>query len=237
MIGRIKRWTRLTSLSAQQVAGRRYWIAPLLPLIWLASQALWLLLGWREQAFVPSSAQNTLIGIPLVVLAVGFGVRIIAGEMDRRTLEIAYTVPGGSHRVWISKLLAAAALLVSSEVALALVTVVLFTSYPLSALYGALQAALFYLVAAMAFAALFKSEVTGAMATVALLGINGLISGFGENPVRISPFYNPLAVENLSDADLFAAVLQNRLGVILAIAAVIALAFARAERREKLLGG
>ena len=58
------------------------WIAPLLPLIWIAFQLFRLLVRWRETDFTPPDAQNVLIGFPLTVLAIGLGVRIIAGEMD-----------------------------------------------------------------------------------------------------------------------------------------------------------
>jgi hypothetical protein len=156
---------------------------------------------------------------------------------DRRTLEIAYTVPGGAHRVWLTKLAATGLILAASELVLAGMVYAFLTSYPLSALYGAAQAAIFYMVLAMAFAALFKSEITGAMATVAVLFLNAFLTGFGESQNRLSPFFNPLALDDLNPADLIAHTLQNRIGFVLAIAAVVALAFSRAERREKMLGG
>jgi ABC-type transport system involved in multi-copper enzyme maturation permease subunit len=227
---------RLVVLSLRLIAGRRYWIAVVLPLIWLAIEAFWLLMGWREQAIEAVDIQNVVLSFPLTMLAIGLGVRVIAGEIDRRTLEIAYTVPGGAHRLWLAKLTAAVALIVASELLLAGTGFTFFTSFPPAALYGALQACLFYLVTAMAFAALFASEVTGAMAAAALLVINGFFTGFGENQVRVSPFFNPLAIDDASASDVFAWTLQNRIGFALAIAAVVALAFARAERREKLLG-
>lgn len=228
---------RLVVLSARLIAGRRYWLAPILPLIWPAFQAFRLLVGWRQIAFAEASAQNTLIGLPLMVLAIGLGVRVIAGEMERRTLEMVYTVPGGAHRVWLAKLAAAVIMLFVAATLLAVVTYAFFTSFPLGAFYGAMQASIFYLVLAMGFAALFKSEITGAMATVFVLALNGLLTGFGQHQLRISPLFNALAMKNTNPADLLASTVQNRIGFVLAIAAVTALAFARAERREKLLGG
>lgn len=237
------RWTarladsfRLVRISAHLVAGRRFWIVPLLPVLWPAFQAFRLLVGWREESFKAVSAQNALIGVPLTALAIGFGVRIIAGEIDRRTLEIAYTVPGGCHRVWLAKLAASTLMLLASEALLATFTFVLLTAFPLSALYGALQAAALYMVTAMAFAVLFRSEITGAMGTVAVLALGGLLSGFGGNQMRISPFFNPLAIRNAGGTELFAWVLQNRIGFAILIVLVTAMAFARAERREKMLG-
>ncbi|MCH7747506.1 MAG: hypothetical protein E2P06_11670 [Acidobacteria bacterium] len=224
----------LLRLALLVVAGRRFWLLPLLPLLWLLFQAGVILIGAGE-GFTPSSAQGTLIGLPLTLLAVFFGIRIIAGEIDGRSLEIAYTVPGGCERVWWAKLFASALALLMSEALLAVATFIFFTPFPWSALYGAMQAALFYLVLSMAMATLFRSEAAGAMGTAAILGLNGLISGFGENQVRISPFWNPYALENADPTELFAWTLQNRIGVVLAMVAIVALAFMRANRRERML--
>ncbi len=224
-------------LSALLLAGRKFWILPLLPLLWLLIQALLLLVGASE-TFEPAAAQNTLIGIPAAVLSVFLGGRVITGELDQRSLEIAYTVPGGAHRVWLGKMAAAALILLSAILLQSLVTYAFFTSFPIAqSIYGALQGVTFYLVTAMGFATLLRSEVAGALATVSLLGLNGLITGFGANPLRISPFWNPLSLSETDSERLLALALQNRIGVGLAIAAIVALTFARAERREKMLSG
>jgi ABC-type transport system involved in multi-copper enzyme maturation permease subunit len=224
----------LLRLALLVVAGRRYRLLPLLPLLWLLFQAGVLLISAGD-GFTPSSAQGTLIGLPLTLLAAFLGIRIIAGEIDGRSLEIAYTVPGGCERVWWAKLSASALVLLASEALLAVVTFIFFTPFPWSALYGAMQAALFYLVLSMAMATLFRSEAAGAMGITAILGLNGLISGFGENQVRISPFWNPYALENADPTELFAWTLQNRVGIVLAMAAILGLAFMRANRRERML--
>ena len=93
------------------------------------------------------------------------------------------------------------------------------------------------MVLAMAMATLFRSEVAGAMATVALLGFNGLISGFGDQQVRVSPFFNPLAATSSDPADILAWTVQNRIGVALVTTGILALAFMRANRRERMLAG
>lgn len=226
----------LLRLAAYQLAGRRFWLLVLLPLVWHLFQAILLLTGGRPEPFSPVAAQNTLIGLPTAVLALFLGVRVIAGEIDGRSLEIAYTVPGGAHRLWLAKLLAAWLLLVLTVLLLAAVTFLFFTSFPLAALYGALQAASLYLVVAMGLATLTRSEVAGAMIAIAVLALNGLLTGFGDNQLRISPFWNPLAVSQVEPFQLFAWTLQNRIGVLLAIVALCGLAFSRAERRETMLG-
>ncbi len=224
--------------SARIVGGRRFWLAPLLPLIWPIFHAIRLWQGWRDEgAFVEADVQVFLIGLPLTVLAIALGGRIIAGELDRRTLEIAYTVPGGAHRVWLAKLIATGLILIIAELLMAGLVWLLMTSYPPWTLYGSLQGAVFYLVLAMGFAALCKNEITGAMVTVAFLVLNAFLTGFGSGQSRLSPFFNPLVLDNMNAVELAAQTLQNRLGFVLAIAAVMALAFSRAQRREKMLSG
>lgn len=225
----------LLELSLRLQLGKRYFVVPLLALSWPAYQALTLVAGWRDESFDASDAQNELIGFPLAVLGIGLGVRIIAAEIEQRTLEVTYTVPGGAARVWISKLAAAAAVLLAAEALLAIVTVLFFTSYPPAALYGAFQSAVLCLVAAAGLGALLKSEITAALVSGVLLVGNGFVTGFGGMPSRWSPFFNPLTVDDASAADVLAWTVQNRIGVALAVVALVALSCARAERREKLL--
>jgi hypothetical protein len=225
----------LIKLSLRWQLGRRVWLAPVLALGWPAYHALSLLLGWRDTRFAPADAQNFLIGLPLIVLAIGLGVGIIAGEIEQRTLEVTYTVPGGARRVWLAKLLAASLPLLAAAALLAILTAAFFTSYPLVALYGAVQGAAFYLVVAMGLGALLKSEITAALLAAMVLFLNGLLGGFGEIQRRWSPLFNPLGVVDSSSSDLLAWTIQNRIGVALLILALVALSCVRAERREQLL--
>lgn len=226
----------LVRFSARLLAGRRYALVPLAALLWPALHALIHALSTQAEPYAPDDAQNALIGLPLVVLAVFLGVRVIAGEMDARRLEIAYTVPGGSHRVWLGKLAAAWLLLVVALLMLAVAVFLFFTAYPPLVLLGSLQAATVYLVLAMGLATLFRSEVTGAMISTAVLGLNGVLTGFGSNQARFSPFWNPLARAEVDASLLLAWTVQNRIGFLLVIAALVLLAFMRAERRETMLG-
>jgi hypothetical protein len=200
---------------------------------WPLFHGIRLLVGEGVQGFTERDVQNTLIGLPLTVLAIGLGVRIIAGEIEQRTLEVTYTVPGGAHRVWIAKLIAALIPLLLAEVLLAIITAIFFTSYPLSALYGAFQGAVFYLVLAMGLGALFRSEIAAMLAGGVTLFLGLFLSA---NQNRISPLFNPLGVDNADVAEVLAWTVQNRIGYALAIVALAVLAFARAERRERLLG-
>ncbi len=235
---RIMNYLRLTQLSIQLTAGRRFYITVLLPLLWPAFQAFLLLMGWRDTKIEAVNVQM-LIGLPLVIYGIFLGIRIIAGEVDRRTLEVAYTVPGGSHRIWLANMTGSFCLLLLSEVLLAIFTLVLFTSFPFGSFYGALQAAVFYMVVSMAFAAFFRSEISGAMATAVLLTMNIMIdSGVNLTNMlnkRVSPFYNPLAFDS-SLTNVSAYTIQNRILFIILILAITLLTFSRVERREKMLG-
>ena len=225
----------LLRLSLRLQLGRRTWVVPALAMIWPLFWAASLLLGWRDQSFVPADAQSALIGVPLYLIAIGLGVRIIASEIEQRTLEVTYTVPGGAKRVWMSKLAGAALPLLAAMLLLAIFAAIFFTPYPPSAIYGALQGAVFYLVLAMGLGALFRSEITAALVTSVILVLNGFVTGFGEVQTRWSPLFNPIAMRDANSADLLAWTIQNRIGYALLIAALAALACARAERREQLL--
>jgi ABC-type transport system involved in multi-copper enzyme maturation permease subunit len=235
---RIMDYLRLTQLSIQLIAGRRFYITALLPLLWPAFQAFLLLMGWRENKIEAVNIQ-TLIGLPLVIYAIFLGIRIIADELDRRTLEVAYTVPGGSHRIWLAKMTASFCLLLFSEVLMAIFALILLSSFPFSSFYGALQAAVFYMVVGMAFAAFFRSEISGAMATALILTLNIMIDSGVNMPnminKRISPFYNPLAFDS-NITNVTAYTIQNRILFIILILAITLLTFSRVERREKMLG-
>jgi hypothetical protein len=66
----------------------------------------------------------------------------------------------------------------------------------------------------------------------------GVANGFAQGAQgRISPFWNPAALTDFDPADVLAWTVQNRIGFALLIGALALLAFARAERRERLLGG
>jgi ABC-type transport system involved in multi-copper enzyme maturation permease subunit len=223
---------RLMRHAARTVGGRWFWLAPLLPLLWLIFEYILVVTGGRATAFEAVDAQNVLIGFPLTVLAAGLGVRVIAGEIDRRTLEIAYTVPGGAHRVWLAKLGASFLILLVAEALLAILTFVFLTSFPWSTLYGALQSAVFFMVLAMGLGALFKSEAAGLMVCAGVLTLALMMS-----PLRVSPFFNIELFQDITVAERIARLVQNRVGYVILTVAVMLLTFGRAEQRERLLSG
>ena len=222
----------LLRLVLVMMAGRRYWLLPLLPLAWLVFLQLELFSFFNVS---PEAVQGLVLGVPMSLLGIFLGIRVIAGEIDDRSLELAYTVPGGSERLWRIKLIAAVTMLLVMEATLALVTVTLITAFPLGALYGAFQAACFYLVLSLSLATLFRSQIGGGVFTVILLGINGALTGFGNVQLRGSPFFNPYVIVGADSTDLLAWTVQNRVGMLLLMAGILSLAFMRANRRERML--
>jgi hypothetical protein len=225
----------LLRLSLRLQLGRRLWLVPALALLWPLYHAVTVLVGWRELPFDAADVQNGLIAIPLAVLAIGLGVRVVAAEIEQRTIEVAYTVPGGARRVWIGKLSAAAVPVLGAGVLLAIIAAVFSPGYPLSSVYGALQGAVFYLVLAAGLGALLRNEITAALVASVVLALNGFLTGFGDTPTRWSPLFNPLVVKDTSETELLAWTVQNRIGFALLILTIVTLTCARAERREKLL--
>ena len=222
----------LLRLVLVMMAGRRYWLLPLLPLAWLVFLQLEFFSFFNVS---PEAVQGLVLGVPMSLLGIFLGIRVIAGEIDDRSLELAYTVPGGSERLWRIKLIAAVTMLLVMEATLALVTVTLITGFPLGALYGAFQAACFYLVLSLSLATLFRSQIGGGVFTVILLGINGALTGFGNVQLRGSPFFNPYVIVGADSTDLLAWTVQNRIGMLLLMAGILSLAFMRANRRERML--
>jgi len=229
-VGKLSDWILLLKLSIRVQLGRRYWLMFVVVLIWPLIQALFLLLGWRAKSFTAENAQNFLIGAPLYCLAIGIGIRIIAHEIEQRTLEVGYTIPGGARRVWLSKLTSASLLLLATEVPLALSTSIFFTAFPASAFYGAFQGAVFYLVVAMWAGAWLKNELAAVLFTLIIGAIN-----LNMTASRWSPLFNPFEVADTDASEVLAWSIQNHIGFALVIMVIAVLAFARADRREQLL--
>ena len=222
----------LLRLVLVMMVGRRFWLLPLLPLGWLVFLQLELFSFFNMS---PEAVQGLVLGVPMALLGIFLGIRVIAGEIDDRSLELAYTVPGGSERLWRIKLIAAVTMLLVMEATLALVTVTWITGFPLGALYGAFQAGCFYLVLSLSLATLFRSQIGGGVFTVILLGINGVLTGFGNAQLRGSPFFNPYVIVGADSTDVLAWTVQNRIGMLLLMAGILSLAFMRANRRERML--
>ena len=225
----------LYRLAAIGTAGRFFYLFLLLAPLWLVGN--WIMETWGLGGAIEfEDVPGRMIGLPLAILGVYFGLRIIASEINSRTLEIVYTVPGGCERVWWAKLVASFLILVPTALLLAIGTWFVFTPFPLLAFFYALQAPIFYMVLAMGFSTLFRSEVGGAITTLVILVLNGMVSGFGSAQNVWSPFFNPyVLIDTTTSDELLGSILQNRIGFALLTVAILALAFMRSNRREKLL--
>jgi hypothetical protein len=234
---RLQDYIELLHLSLRVQLGRRFYFVPMLCLLWPIFVAVRWWLGDNVQSFDVGDAQNYLVGFPITVLSIALGIQIISSEIEQRTLEVCYTVPGGAIRIWFSKLVACIALILVTELVLALIAAVFFTTFPVSALYGAFQGALFYLILAMSFGGLFGNKLTSALVAGGILFLNGFLTNFGDNPTRYSPLFNPLSLKetNAAAMQITAWTIQNRVGVILVMLAILVLTVSRADRRELML--
>lgn len=219
----------LMGISIRLLLGRRFYLIPLLTLIWPLFQAVRLMLGWQQQNFNEADVQNILIGFPVYILALGTGVRIVANEIEKRTLEVNYMLPGGAKNVWIFKLLALGTLLLCTELILASVVSLFFTPFSPVILIKVFQGGFFFLVVSMGIGALFKHELTATMLSIALL-----VAVFYTTDSWWSPVFNPLNSEEWLQ-ELASISIKNHIVVIFFTASLLSLSFFRADRREALL--
>ena len=217
-------------LCLRQQYGRRFLLIPLIVLVWPIYNLV-LLFESGQVSFSASDAQNELIGLPIYLLSIGLGVGIIAKEIEKRTLEVAYTIPGSAQRLWVLKLLAASAIIVLSEMLLAVITYLFFTDFSFGVLYRVFQGALFFLVVSIAFGALMRNELAaGLMSALILIAI---FPSFHDK--RWSPLFDPTSIDASELSQTVPWLIQNHIGIGLLILGVLSLAFYRAERREVLL--
>jgi ABC-type transport system involved in multi-copper enzyme maturation permease subunit len=232
LVASVRAGARLVLLAARTVGGRRVFLLPLVPVAWPALLAVFAAMGGNT--YTASAVPAFLVGLPLGVLAIALGVRVVGGEVDARTLEIVYTVPGGAGKVFVARFVASALVVALALLPLALVVFVVFTSYDPRALFAALQAALVHLALATYLGALLRGTITAAMAATPVFALSVLSAGSG---LRISPFFNPVQLARYDPSDVLAWTVQNRIGMALLVVALVALALSRAERREAMLSG
>lgn len=221
--------------AAIAIAGHKFWLIPIIvPIVWLAPQSGMEILDWIT---IRDEGIQFRLAVPLAFVGLFLGLRIIASEINARTLEIVYTVPGGAERVWWIKILASLMILLMTEAVMGVYAWFLITPYNLESLYGALQVGVFYMAVAMGFSTLFRSEVAGAIVAVVLLGLNLVLTEFGREQHWLSPIYNPHAINDQVLKAIVVETLRNRIFIALVTIMIFSLAFLRGNRREKLLSG
>ncbi len=224
---------RLVRLSMVGVAGRRFWLLPLAPMLWPALLKFFSVIG-EGGAPAPGAVAGWVLGLPTGALAVALGCRIVGGEVDQRTLEVVYTVPGGARRVWLARFAAASLLALGGELAAALVAhLTLVDIRPLD-LVSCWIGSLFLLAVGLLAGAVFRGVITAALAAVPVLALSLFMGG----TVRFAPFFSAAALAGRFDpADVLVWTFQSRVGFLLLTALLVAMAVARAENREAMLRG
>ena len=221
--------------AAIAISGHKFWLIPIVvPIVWLAPQSGMEILDWVT---IGDHGIQFRLAVPLAMVGLFLGLRIVASEINARTLEIVYTVPGGAEKVWWVKILASLMILLLTLAVMGVYAWFLITPYNLESLYGALQVGVFYMAVSMGFSTLFKSEVSGAIVAVVLLGLNILFTEFGREQYWWSPIYNPHAINEQDLKTIVVGTLRNRIFVALVTIMIFSLAFLRGNRREKLLSG
>ena len=210
--------------------GHRFWMLPFAVFIWPLLQASMMFMGWKQGGFELVDVQNRLMGYPLYLMAIGIGVGLIANEVEKRTLEVSFTLPGGAARIWINKLIAASFLIIVAEFILAFCTWIFFTGITSGIIIRVFQGAIFYLVLAMTAGAFFKNSLIAGIVTCFVLFINSYFTNRSWSPV-----FNPLTINNLSTGDLMQLIIRNHFIIVLAIFVMALLTFLRIEQREALL--
>jgi len=217
--------------------GRRFWLVACLPLMWLLLQQLLLWAGWHEN-FTADMVQNSLIGFPLYCFAIACGVRVVAADIEQRTLEVALSASGGAWQIWTVKTLAAALLLGCSLLIMSLACWLLFsnfssTEFPGLALIGVGKALLFFLILSVYMGSRIKSELP---ALVIMLGL--LAFGLAQSDQFWSPLFNPLNTsinEQYSTYQIATWTQRNHVLCATLLALIVWLLHSRSEHSEQLI--
>lgn len=221
--------------AAIAIAGHKFWLIPItVPIVWLGPQSGMEILDWVT---IRGAGIQFRLAVPLAFVGLFLGLRIVASEINARTLEIVYTVPGGAEKVWWVKILASFMILLLTLAIMGLYAWFLITPYNLESLYGAFQVGVFYMAVSMGFSTLFRSEVSGAIVAVVVLGANIVFTEFGGRQIWFSPIFNPHAINDQVLKAIVVETLRNRIFIALVTLMIFSLAFLRGNRREKLLSG
>lgn len=223
-------YMRMLALSLRQHLGRRFYFIPWFVLVWPCYHAI-KALGSGPIPYSPADAQNELIGLPIYFLSIGLGVRIVASEVEKRTLEVAYTLPSGAGDIWRWKIISSLVIILWAIALLAVTTWIFFTPYPIDVLYRVMQGALFFLVFSMSAGALLGTELIAALVSGALL-LTLYPQFYG---VRWSPIFDPLFADVYDNTKISFWLFQNYVWVLTITVLIGLYTFFRVEQREHFL--
>ncbi|MEW5251326.1 hypothetical protein [Microbulbifer discodermiae] len=184
---------------------------------------------WMENGYDLRQVQNQLIGFPAYLIAVLLGARLIAREVDKRTLEVAYTLPRGIGFVWWQKMWAASLLLCICTLCLALAAALL-RPYPGWILLQALAGTIFYFILACVLGTWLRSEFSAQLLAFVALGFNLLAS---QN--HWLPLFNPLRLEDVDSHQQWTMMWQNFTLVTAVVLICGSLAWLRIQSSENTL--
>lgn len=219
-------------LCLKKQLGHYYWLTPLVVMIWPTGLALLALFDITPVSVNHSSVQNWLIGFPLNLLAIGIGIGIIADEIEKQTLEVTYTIPGGTRRIWLYSILACLLILVAATILLSLSCYLFISGLPSGGeFFRGFQGAVFFLIWAMALGCFFRSKLVASL--LSLLTYAGLI--FVNFDTRWSPLFNPASVASNAGEEVHIWMIQNHVGVTVLLGLLLVLSFARVDRVELML--
>lgn len=238
--GRLLAWRRIAVYNFKILVGSTWWLYALGLGLWVGILVLRVAMGWNDTPWQAHDVQNAVISLPLVPIAIYFGMTLVYEEVENKTIEAALVVDGGGLGVWLFKLATAGGCLGLAACALGLVARVLLVPFPLvPVLANALLPVAFYGALALMLSLLLRGEIACGMLTASVLGLN-LLGWEALATSRVNPFFNPLLPPGSSATYVgpetwLALTVQNRAAVILATAAMLAYSLHRTRDRERLV--
>ena len=226
---------RLCWLSGRIALHRKVWFMSLGVAVFYAG--LYLLAVLRPgEGFSVEQALFVLVELPGAVLAIYLTMDLVTGERDRNTLEILFTTSTSHYVIWSLRLVALAAALAVTLLAMSCAAYLLFAEFPF--VRGALNALVptfFMMGLTLMLSVGTRSSNTAGMLALALIVAVLLAS----NALKHSPYYlflNPFTVPLESAADAWnQTILLNRLGLVVMAVVLLGFALRQLEHRERLL--
>jgi hypothetical protein len=233
-------WRRLLFYNFKIVVGSAWWLYLLGLLGWFGILVFRTVMGWNEQPWQAHDVQNGVLSLPLVPIAIYFGMTLLYEEVDNKTIEAALTLGGDGLTAWLAKLFTAALCLGLAALGLALLAYLLLVPFPpLTVLFNAMLPVAFYGALALMLSLVLRGEIACGMLTALVLGVN-LLTWDALTSARLNPFFNPLLPPGSGatyvDADAWLAMtVQNRVGVALATLSMLIYSLHRIRDRERLV--
>lgn len=237
---KVQAWRGLLRYNFKIVVGSAWWLYMAALLGWFGILVLRVVMGWNEQPWQAHDVQNMVLSLPLVPIAIYFGMTLLYEEVENKTIEAALTLGGDGLVAWLAKLLTAALCLGVAALGLALLAYLLLVPFPLLIVVpNALLPVAFYGTLALMLSLMLRGEIACGMVTALVLGVN-LLAWDALTAARLNPFFNPLLPPSSNatyvDADTWLAmIVQNRVGLVLTTLSMLVYSLHRTRDRERLV--